>query len=450
VIGADRAWALATRAEGRPTRSGSDAPRGRPIRPEGDALRGRPIRSEGDALRGRPTRSEDAARGPRTLAEGGAGDEQVLSRTRLCSWNAPVDLLPPPALLRPGQRLGGTPYVVRGLVGQGGMGEVYEVEHGELGRRAALKVLHRNHLDRPDLAARLREEARLLARLRHPNLVEVFDLGMTADGRPYFAMPLLRGRDLREALAGGGPLPVSAALGLMAQALDGLAAAHAAGLVHRDVKLENLFLELDGTLKVLDFGVAKLTREGDLGRTDPGASPGTPRTMAPEQCAGAAVDARADLYAVGLALYELCAGRGPFDEICGEHAVRFAHCDRAPAPPSRFAPQRIGPGLDAVILRALAKAPAERFQTAAEMAAALRALLPAPPAEGPPSRPPGPRSRPARRRLRRPPRPWIPAAVSALAVAFFALGLAFGRTLPLLGAPERASPAGTPVGASRL
>lgn len=360
--------------------------------------------------------------------------EDAISRTRDDTWPAPAEPAPPRLLLAPGERIAGTPYFVVRLVGQGGMGEVYEVEHAALGKRAALKVLHRDHRDRPDLAARLREEARHGARLSHPNLVEVFDLGVTADGRPWFAMPLLSGRDLRAVLARGGPMPARDAIALIAQALDGLAVAHAAGLVHRDVKLENLFLEDDGTLKVLDFGVAKIAGSGAMALTDPGASPGTPRTMAPEQCTGGAVDARADLYAVGLALYELCAGRGPFDDLRGNgHALRFAHSERAPLPPSRFAPQSIGPELDAVILRALAKSPADRFQTAAEMAAALRRALPV--------EAPAPKSsrRPRGRRIpaRRAPSPWIPAAASLLAVAFFALGLAFGRTLPLLGGPDR-------------
>ena len=352
----------------------------------------------------------------------------------------------PATLLHPGARLEGTPYVVVGMLGQGGMGEVYEVEHLPLGRRAALKVLHRNHRDRPDLAARLCEEARLLARLRHENLVEVLDLGVTADGRPYFAMPLLRGRDLRDELTRARALSAEAALALAAQALDGLAAAHAAGLVHRDVKLENLFLQEDGTLKVLDFGVAKVLSSGDLGRTGPGAPPGTPRSMAPEQCAGQPVDARADLYAVGLVLYELCTGSGPFDELRGnDHALRFAHCDRWPAPPSQRSPHPIGPAVDAVILRALAKAPEDRFQTATEMAAALRGLLVIPPPPRSTFGVPASRRRPGRRRPRRAPSPWVTAAAAALAVAFFALGLAFGATMPLLGAADRGTTAEAPA-----
>ena len=341
------------------------------------------------------------------------------------------------APMAPGDRLLGTPFVVVRLIGHGGMGEVYEVEHIELGRRVALKALHPRHADRPDLAARLRDEARLSAKLRHPNLVDVFDLGVTADARPWFAVPLLRGRDLRDELAGRGPLPARLAVGLIAQALDGLAAAHAAGLVHRDVKLENLFLEDDGTVKVLDFGVAKITRDGALGLTDPGSPPGTPRSMAPEQCAGAEVDARADLYAAGLALYELVTGRGPFDDLRGnDHAMRYAHCSRDPAPPSRFA--KVPDGLDAIVLRALAKAPQDRFQSAGEMATALRELC---------AEPQAPPPRPRRRRERRSHGPWITATASTLAVAFFAAGLAFGRALPLVGAQDHA-PAG--VSATKL
>jgi serine/threonine protein kinase len=344
--------------------------------------------------------------------------------TRHVTEEVSTDLAPPPAILRPGERLAGTPYLAVRLVGQGGMGEVYEVEHAELGRRAAVKVLHHQHVDRPDLAARLRDEARLSARLVHPNLVEVFDLGVTEDGRPWFAMPLLRGRDLRDELTARGPLPAARAAELCAAALDGLAAAHARGLVHRDIKLENLFLEDAGTLRVLDFGVAKFAYEG--GRTEPGVSPGTPRTMAPEQCAGDAVDARTDLYAMGLALYELCTGRGPFDELRGsDHALRFAHCERRPAPPSQLAPGAIPAALDAIVLRALAKSPADRFQSAVEMAAALRSTIAT--RSGPPSEP---RPRPSKRRPRRAANPWIFSTVSALAVAFFALGLAFGRGLP--------------------
>lgn len=350
-------------------------------------------------------------------------------------------------VLAPGARVSGTPYLLLQRLGAGGMGEVFEAEHVELGIRCALKVLHREHDDRPDLAARMRDEARALARLCHNNLVEVFDLGETPGKRLYFAMPLLSGRDLRRELSRFAIIEARVAAGLVAQALDGLAAAHAAGIVHRDVKLENLFLCDDGRVKILDFGVAK---HPGGGRTLPGGSPGTPRTMAPEQCAGRSIDARTDVYASGLVLYELVAGRGPFDDTNGDPiALRYAHLDRAPPPPSRFAPQPIPRAIEAVIMRALAKSPAERFQSAAEMAEALRRAMSDVAEEAAPALEPrgglAKRHREMPRAHRRSRSIMGQRARShvlgpVLAVGIFALGLAAGR---LLSAPlsERSAPA---------
>jgi serine/threonine protein kinase len=251
------------------------------------------------------------------------------------------------------------------------MGEVYEVEHAALGRHFAVKLLHRSHLRRPDLAVRMREEARTLAALRHRNLVEVFDLGSTRDGRVYFAMEMLTGQDLRRELRCLGVLSVPAALDLVAQALDGLELVHGAGVIHRDIKLENLFLCADGSLKILDFGIAK---RGGFSVTGHGVL-GTARSMAPEQHASGLVDARTDIYGMGLVLYELVAGRGPFDELRGrDHAMRYAHCERRPPPPSTFAPQEVPKLVEEAILKAIAKRPEQRFQSAAEMAAVLRDL----------------------------------------------------------------------------
>jgi serine/threonine protein kinase len=267
----------------------------------------------------------------------------------------------------------GTRWLVLRMLGHGGMGEVYEVEHRDLGRRAAVKVLHRRHAGRADLAARLRAEARLAASFEHPNLVEAFDLGTTTDGRPWFAMPLLRGRDLRDELTRRGPAPASVAASIAVGALRGLGAAHEAGFVHRDVKLENLLLETSGNVRVLDFGVAKPLHRIDVAATPTAPSPGTPRSMAPEQSGSGVVDARCDVYAMGLALYELLTGRGPFDDVRGnDHALRYAHTARQPAAPSTCAPSPVPPGLDAIVLRALAKEPSQRFASARAMAAALQ------------------------------------------------------------------------------
>ncbi|WP_438016137.1 serine/threonine-protein kinase [Sorangium sp. So ce315] len=310
---------------------------------------------------------------PRARQLGEHGSSAATRQLRASEAGSSAGTRQPRALVE-GESLPGTPYVVLRLLGQGGMGEVYEVEHRELGRRFAVKVLHRSHAGRLDLSARMRAEARSIARLRHPNLPEVFDLGATAGGRTYFAMELLEGRDLRTELARLGVVAVPTALGLVLQALSALSLAHAAGIVHRDLKLENLFLCDDGTLKVLDFGVAKLLHAG-ASLTAPDALVGTPRMMAPEQCAALPIDPRADIYAMGLVLYELVAGRGPFDELRGRRdALRHAHCEREPPPPSCLAPQPIPPAVERLILRAIAKAPEHRFQTAADMEAAVRRL----------------------------------------------------------------------------
>jgi len=341
-------------------------------------------------------------------------------------------VLPRPVFLTPGATVPGTPYVVVRLLGRGGMGEIYEVEHALIGLRCALKILRRDHCLRADLVERMRLEACSLARIEHPNLVRVFGFGVTDDERPYFVMELLQGRDLRVELERAGHLPVPRALELVAQALDGLVAVHDKGLVHRDIKLENLFLCDSGTLKVVDFGIAKALTQG-ASITQPGMILGTPRSMAPEQCVLSELDARTDIYAVGLSLYELIAGRGPFDEFEGNiDLLRNAHCIHPIPPLSRFAPQPVPAGVEAVILRALAKAPDDRFQSAAEMAAALRSLIEEPPSMPPPAAgmsarpplPPWPRPRNASDRA------WTPLAISAVAAALFVLGLAAGHRAP--------------------
>ncbi|UQA60935.1 serine/threonine-protein kinase [Polyangium aurulentum] len=393
------------------------------------------------------------------------------------------------APMRRGDHVRGSPWTVVRPLGQGGMGEVFEVEHALLGRRAALKILHRDHRGRDDLAARLYDEARMLASVRHDNLVDVLDLGVVeGDGRPYLVMELLSGRDLRSELLRVGAFSVPAAVDIVIDALRGLSVLHEAGIVHRDIKPENLFLCDDGRVKVLDLGVAEILG-GEVMFARGGPSLGTPRTMAPEQCEGRPVGPPADLYAMGLVLYELVSGRGPFDNVDGIDALRFAHGQRKPPPPSRIAPQAIPANVEAIILRALEKSPEDRFPSAAAMAAALREARPGAPgprggrlslvhsatipsaslghaiapaaatkAEGfapgpqlltrPPSSSPVPppastlrpvvASRHACATTREPTS--LRAAVSALAIAALALGLALGRLLPH-DAPAVASPA---------
>jgi len=281
--------------------------------------------------------------------------------------------------------LEGTPYRTVRPLGAGGMGEVIEAEHAGTGRRVVAKILHGHLSARTDLADRMRLEGDALGMVEHPNVVAVLDTGVTADERPYLVLERLEGRTLRDELAARGPLPAAEAVDLAAQALDGLEAVHGKGLVHRDVKLDNLFV-CDApagrrrALKLLDLGVAKvLAAAGErpaplLVPTAEGVSMGTPRFFSPEQATGAPLDARADVYAMGLVLYALVTGRTPFEHLRDTEALLHAHAAEPPEPPSQRATQPLPPGLEAAILKALAKQPDERFRSAAAFAAEIRRI----------------------------------------------------------------------------
>jgi serine/threonine-protein kinase len=289
--------------------------------------------------------------------------------------------------------LAGTAYRTLAKLGQGAMGLVVEAEHVKLGKRVCVKLLLASLEGHPDLADRMRLEAQSLARLSHPYLLAVTDYGETPDGRPYLVSERLHGRTLAEELKARGTLPVTEAIELVTQALLGLGAAHAHGIVHRDVKPANLFV-CDAApgqkrhVKVLDFGIAKLVSRASAIAplafpTEEGVSVGTPRYFSPEQARGAAIDARTDLYAVGLVLYTLVAGRGPFDHARGAEVV-LAHATETPKPLSAVAPQPIPARLDRVVLKALAKDPARRQESAESFVAELEQVLadlaaPAPP-----------------------------------------------------------------------
>ncbi len=273
--------------------------------------------------------------------------------------------------------LGSTPFRALRQLGEGSMGVVYEAEHRLLRYRVVVKVLRAERATDPSMSDRLRLEAQAAASLRHnPHVVQVSDLGCLPDGTPYLVMEKLEGRDLRAEVADRGPLPIAEAVALARQVLAGLAAAHAIGIVHRDIKPANLFLCRSegamGVLKILDFGIAKVLETADRDRapspltkpTQEGLALGTPHYLSPEQAQGRPVDGRSDIYAVGAVLYWLLAGRAPFQHRRGGFAVMGAHVTEQPAPPSAFATQAIPAALDAAILKALAKAPGERFETA--------------------------------------------------------------------------------------
>jgi len=269
-----------------------------------------------------------------------------------------------------GEIVPGTPYRVVSLLGAGGMGSVYEVEHVELERRYVLKSLLHTLASRQDLIARMRNEWRSLGKLQHPNIVDILNAGVSAGDVPYYVMERLEGETVRDRLQREGKLPIDEAARIARGTLFGLAAAHAIGIVHRDIKPANVFLTRDGAVKVLDFGVAQVTRsEGDQKITAQGLAIGTPRYMSPEQASGDTADARSDLYATGLLLFEMIAGEGPFDDLGDTSQQMLAHLHRPARPLSRLLD--VPAEIESIVRRALAKRPQDRPRSAEYMAAEL-------------------------------------------------------------------------------
>jgi eukaryotic-like serine/threonine-protein kinase len=277
-------------------------------------------------------------------------------------------------------------YRVTGMIGQGGMGTVYEAEQLGLERVVALKVLHPHVARTPDAAARFQREALLMARLKHPGAVHVFDHGLEGEDL-YLAMERVEGFPLDEILDTHGLLEVSTAVELAARLLEVLDAAHGVGVVHRDLKPSNVMMVGDVSaprVKVLDFGLAALVHEEKPSRlTEHGQVLGTPAYMSPESCRGELVDARADLYSVGCLLHELLVGRPPFGDA-PEVEVMSGHLYRPPPPVRQLVPERNVPeGVETLLLACLAKARTQRPASARELAARLReALNPAAPSGG--------------------------------------------------------------------
>jgi eukaryotic-like serine/threonine-protein kinase len=336
--------------------------------------------------------------------------------------------------------------IVRKL-GSGGMADVYLAEDEELGRRVAIKILNDRHANDESFVERFRREAKNAASLSHPNIVSIYDRG-EAEGTYYIAMEYLDGRSLKELVVARGPLPIGDAIEFTRQVLGALRFAHRKGVVHRDIKPHNVMADADGRLKVTDFGIA---RAGVSQMTEAGSIIGTAQYLSPEQARGAAVDQRSDLYSIGIVLYEMLTGTVPFT---GESPVEIAmkHLSDTPRPPSLQRPE-IPPDLDMVVLRALAKNPDDRFQTAEEMDAELdrvaqgagvtaetadaatavlsgAALSTAPTAIVPPRRPPA-AARPSYRYAdpparRRPVWPWL-LALLLVVLAGVAGWYAFGK-----------------------
>jgi eukaryotic-like serine/threonine-protein kinase len=268
--------------------------------------------------------------------------------------------------------------VVR-LLGEGGMGAVYEGKHPVIEKRVAIKLLKPERAVDPELVQRFFNEARATSAIRHPNIVEVMDLGTLPSGAPYLVMELLEGETLGDRLERVGRLDVQVALDFARQTASALEAAHARGIVHRDLKPDNVFLVPDPRLsgrelvKVLDFGIAKLRGElvSDPVQTMAGALLGTPSYMSPEQCRGVPeqIDHRTDIYALGVMLYEMICGAPPFvADALGD--TMMMHMSMPPPPPTSLGFE-LPEELELAILRALAKRPEERFASMSELRAAL-------------------------------------------------------------------------------
>ncbi len=281
---------------------------------------------------------------------------------------SPHDAVQAPDLV--GAVLPGGWQVVR-HVALGSFGHVYEGRHLEDGPASvAMKVLHTGLLTEPEVAMRFRREADILEAIESPHVPRLFDRGRDARRRPFFVMEFLKGRELGALIHAEGALAPARALGLTRQICAALAAAHRSGITHRDLKPENVIVQgdpaLGETVKLLDFSVSKIE---DIALTQPGAILGTPAYMSPQQALGEAVTVQFDVYAVGAVLYELLTGRPPFRGADAQQTLYALLTETAPPP--RALDMRIPPFVEALVLRAIAKEPGERYATIEELAAAV-------------------------------------------------------------------------------
>ncbi len=264
---------------------------------------------------------------------------------------------------------------VQRLLGRGGMGAVYLAEHPVIGSRVAIKFLHESLAQNPELVGRFYDEARAVNLIGHENIVAVYDLALLPPGRYYIVMEHLEGRTLAS-LVRAGPVAQELALDVLVQLTGALHAAHQRGVIHRDLKPENVFLvrrrDTDHFVKLVDFGIAKLGDRSHASHTAAGMIVGTPEYMAPEQCDTRDVDARADVYALGVMAYEVVTGRLPFTAP-GIAQVLLAQLKQAPRPPHELRAD-LDPAFEQAILKALAKAPADRHADMDAFGDALRAV----------------------------------------------------------------------------
>jgi serine/threonine protein kinase len=271
-----------------------------------------------------------------------------------------------------GRSVGGGRYVLRALLGQGGMASVHLAHDTVLDRPVAVKTLHTNLGHEQSFRERFRREAQSVAKLNHTNIVSVFDSGEdTIDDQlvPYIVMEYVEGKPLGDILSADiaqhGAMPADKALRIVGDVLAALAVSHEMGLVHRDIKPGNVMITKRGVVKVMDFGIARAMQSGVTSMTQTGMVVGTPQYLSPEQALGRGVDERSDLYSVGCMLFELLTGRLPFDAD-SPLAMAYQHVQETPPAPSSFN-RALTPAIDALVARALRKNPSERFPTADSM-----------------------------------------------------------------------------------
>ncbi len=304
------------------------------------------------------------------------GDEATLAAEGTASTTTPS---------LSGTALVGDRYAILGLVGVGGMGSVYRARDTELDEVVALKVLRKELVETPGMLERFRQEVKLARRVTHVNIARTFDIG-EHEGEKYLTMEYVDGRSLAD-LAAEGPMPVARVVAIAKGICAGLSAAHAAGVVHRDLKPDNVLVGPDGRVVITDFGIARAVREGDSAVMTNGRPIGTPAYMAPEQVQGKAVDGRADIYALGAILYELLTGERAWQ---GDTVFVVAAARLVEPPPDPRAKTLVTDAVAGVVLKCMAKEAEARFETAAEVARALDEALAAathPPATSPPLRP---------------------------------------------------------------
>src|SRR5918998_1629177 len=309
------------------------------------------------------------------------------------------------------------------------MAVVYKAQDAILGRSVALKTLHRHYAEVPSFQARFRQEARAMASLDHENIVKVYDISQ--DGEvPFIVVECISGRDIGDLLGGrrGGRLNEQFVSRIAMQLLRALSYAHRRGIIHRDIKPSNILLTSGGTVKVADFGIARIVEEEDVAIGEPGEIVGSARYMSPEQLRGEDATPRSDIYSVGVLLSHCLAGRPPFSGDVGSLARQHIHKD--PTPPRRFN-RRITPGMEAVIMKALSKNPTDRYFSATAMLADIEV-------EAPPKPKTTEAPRPARRKAR-----GGALVLASAAVLLLLLGGGAALASGLVGLPEDGGVANT-------